>query len=94
MTKLTLDSKYTQVVKGFGKALRKAREKKKLTQQQVADAVKLETPQFISNFENGRSLPSLQVLGKLTKVYGLNRMWALNQYTSAMKIQFQKRMDQ
>jgi transcriptional regulator with XRE-family HTH domain len=56
----------------FGRFLGKARERKSLTQREVSLALKYSSPQFISNFERGISLPPLVKLKKLIKIYELN----------------------
>jgi ribosome-binding protein aMBF1 (putative translation factor) len=53
----------------FGAFLKRAREKKKLSQWEVARLVGYSTPQFISNLERGVSPPPLKVLKILVKAY-------------------------
>ena len=55
----------------YGPELVKLREKANLTQRQVADALKLTTPQFISNWERGRAKVPLATLPNLAMVYGV-----------------------
>ena len=49
--------------------LKKRRLDANLTQKQVAKKLELETSQYISNFENGKSLPSPKILRKLSNIY-------------------------
>lgn len=55
-----------------GVHLKEARLKTNLTQKDVADALGLSSPQFISNFECGIALPSLRNLRLLVKLYGMD----------------------
>lgn len=54
--------------KHVGVVLKAAREKAGLTQGDVAERLHYTTPQFVSNWERGISLPPLDVLPKLTDV--------------------------
>ena len=56
----------------LGTYLRKAREDNKLSQRQVADALRYTSPQFISNFERGLCSPPLNKLRVLIDLYELN----------------------
>lgn len=55
-----------------GVKLKAWREQAKLSQSSVAEKLSYTTPQFISNWERGLSLPPLEVLPKLIKMYGLS----------------------
>jgi len=54
-----------------GRFLRDKRAKAGLTQWDVAHHLKYSTAQFISNWERGVSLPPLEVLPKLTALFGV-----------------------
>lgn len=51
----------------FGQKLRKLREKKGLTQQQLAEKLSYVTNSYISDVENGRFVPSRKKLKKIAK---------------------------
>lgn len=53
----------------IGRFLKLARESADLTQHDVAHALAYSSPQFISNWERGVSLPPLEVLPKLSEIY-------------------------
>ena len=53
-----------------GRAIRRARMRKGLKQTDLASAVGV-TPETVSNFERGRTAPSLTTLGKLAHVLGI-----------------------
>ncbi len=57
----------------LGKLLKEAREKKDLTQLEVATSLGYTSSQYISNFERGLCAPPLANLGKLTKIYQLDK---------------------
>ena len=63
--------KYTELdlrLKVVGGFLKGAREKAGLTQQDVARELNYSTPQFVSNWERGISLPPLDVMPLLAEV--------------------------
>jgi len=55
-------------LKVVGVFLKNAREKASLTQQDVARKLNYSTPQFVSNWERGISLPPLDVMPRLSEV--------------------------
>lgn len=56
---------------GLGTVLREAREKRNLTQQQVADRLYV-TRQTVSRWEQNKTLPNIYVLKQLSKLYELS----------------------
>ena len=54
-----------------GRFLREKRSRAGLTQWDVAHHLKYSTAQFVSNWERGVSLPPLEVLPKLTNLFGI-----------------------
>ena len=58
--------------KHVGTFLKVAREKAGLTQYEIAQRLHYSTPQFVSNWERGISLPPLDVLPRLTEVLHLS----------------------
>ena len=52
--------------------LRVAREKAGLTQKEVADQLGYKTSQFISNWERGHSIPPMNSLKTITKMYKIS----------------------
>lgn len=57
---------------GIGKKLKEMREAVGLSQKELAYRMGWTTPQFCSNFEQGKSFPSLSALDKLSVIYGVN----------------------
>lgn len=55
--------------KKLGKLLQSKRRSAGLTQGEIAKVLGYSSPQFISNFERGLCLPSIESLPILTKVY-------------------------
>lgn len=60
-----------------GQFLRDKREAKKISQTEVADALKVK-PQFVSNWERGMSSPPLRLMKPLMKMYGIPEQQMLN----------------
>ena len=58
------------IKKLLGKRLQEIRKSKKLTQEQVAEMIGVETPS-ISNIENGKYYPNAENLDKLMKVFNI-----------------------
>lgn len=56
----------------IGIKLKKWRTDAKLSQQDVAKRLKYSSPQFISNWERGLSLPPMEVLPKLVALYQIS----------------------
>ena len=56
----------------MGEYLKERRLQKGLTQREVADIFKYETPQFISNWERGVSMPPIAALKKLGSLYAIS----------------------
>ncbi|HRO66085.1 MAG TPA: helix-turn-helix transcriptional regulator [Pseudobdellovibrionaceae bacterium] len=56
--------------KNLGAYLREKREKKGLTQTEVASSLKVR-PQFVSNWERGLSSPPWRLLKKIVTLYGI-----------------------
>ena len=54
----------------LGKRIKELRKRKKLSQEQLAELVGFESPNSISNVENGYNYPSIQNLEKLLSVLG------------------------
>lgn len=54
------------------------REKARLTQREVSDALGYSTPQFISNVERGRCRFPIQKLNKIQKLYRLSAEQVVN----------------
>jgi len=54
-----------------GKVLKQLREKAGLTQAAFARGLGYTTPQFISNWETGKSRPPVSKFNKLAKMYGV-----------------------
>jgi len=55
----------------FGQKLRKLREKKGITQQQVAERLGYVTNSYISDVEKGHFVPSIEKLKKIAKALGV-----------------------
>ncbi|MDI6856609.1 MAG: helix-turn-helix transcriptional regulator [Candidatus Thermoplasmatota archaeon] len=55
----------------FGKKLRKLREAKGLTQQQLAEKLGYVTNSYVSDVESGRFIPSKEKLRKIAKALGV-----------------------
>ena len=55
-----------------GSKLKEWRENANLSQAETAKQLEYSSPQFISNWERGISLPPLEVLPKLMKLYGIS----------------------
>lgn len=59
-------------LKFIGNPLKNIREKRGLTQKDVADALRYSSAQFVSNWERGISLPPLNILPRLAAVLSLS----------------------
>lgn len=57
-------------IKNRGKRIQEIRKKRKLTQEQVAEYVGLETSS-ISNIENGKYFPTVENLEKIIKILNI-----------------------
>lgn len=57
--------------KHIGRFLKTKREKASLTQQDVSKHLDYTSPQFVSNWERGVSLPPMDVLPKLASLYAV-----------------------
>jgi transcriptional regulator with XRE-family HTH domain len=67
---MKLDTQDTEIRQKYvGRFLKTKREKAGLTQQDVAKALHYSTPQFVSNWERGVSLPPLDALPKLAVLF-------------------------
>lgn len=55
--------------KDFAHYLKTKREKAGLSQKQVADRLGYTTPQFVSNWERGISVPPMQTVKKIADIY-------------------------
>ncbi|MBX7232094.1 MAG: helix-turn-helix domain-containing protein [Bdellovibrionales bacterium] len=53
-----------------------------LTQSEVAEALGLSSGQFVSNWERGVSMPPMDYLPKLVKLYKINKSELVSVYTS------------
>jgi len=58
-------------LKIVGRFLQERRIKAKLTQADVAKSLRYTSPQFISNWERGVSLPPLSALPRIASLYGI-----------------------
>ena len=56
---------------GLGTLLKSAREAKGMSQKQISEKLGY-TPQFVSNWERGVSLPPMNVLKELGSIYEIN----------------------
>jgi len=56
----------------FGQKLRKLREKKELTQQQIAERLGYVTNSYVSDVEKGAFIPSEEKLRKIAKALGVS----------------------
>jgi len=56
----------------LGRAFRAWRQKRGLTQGEVASALGYSTAQFVSNWERGQSSPPLDTLPKLAEIYSIS----------------------
>ena len=82
----------------LGEFLKKSRLKAGLSQAQVADSVKLSTPQCVSNWETGRTSPPMKHLKDICKMYSVNEGelfdllvdYSIDQVERKMKIDFQR----
>lgn len=59
----------------LGQKLRKVRLEKKMTLQQVADALGLKTRASVHHWESGFRVPKLASLKRLAKLYGVDVMY-------------------
>jgi transcriptional regulator with XRE-family HTH domain len=57
--------------KAFGEFLKEAREKKGISQAEVAKQLGYSTPQFVSNWERASSSPPVEVLKSIARIYGI-----------------------
>jgi transcriptional regulator with XRE-family HTH domain len=57
--------------KHVGRFLKTKREKAQLTQQDVSRQLDYTSPQFVSNWERGVSLPPMEVLPRLASLYAI-----------------------
>jgi transcriptional regulator with XRE-family HTH domain len=55
----------------LGSRLKKARERKKLSQQEVAHLLEV-SQKTLSNFESGKTVPNILQIAKLGLIYGLD----------------------
>ncbi len=55
----------------FGNYLRNLREKRRISQGEVAEVLGYKSPQFISNWERGIAAPPLKTLIKLAEIYNV-----------------------
>ena len=53
---------------GFEERLKKLRQEKNLTQEELAKQIK-SSRSNIANYENGKNLPSVEVLDKLSEIF-------------------------
>jgi len=60
----------------FGQRLKEFRKVKKITQEELATLLKIATPN-ISDYENGKTTPSIQSLQIIGNTYNLNLDWLL-----------------
>jgi transcriptional regulator with XRE-family HTH domain len=82
----------------LGNFLKVSREKVNLSQFEVSEQFKLNTPQCISNWETGRTSPPMKHLAKLCRLYNIdmNKLfdllvdYSLEQTKSKMDKEFQK----
>lgn len=56
----------------FGKSLAALRRKAELAQWDIAEALSYTTAQFVSNWERGISLPPVDAVPQLAKVFGVS----------------------
>jgi transcriptional regulator with XRE-family HTH domain len=64
----------------LGKLLKTYRERRGLSQGDVAKQLKLTTPQYISSIERGKVSPSIRALRVLIRMYGVPVSRVLNAY--------------
>lgn len=62
--------KHERIPEHLRKSIIKARNDSKLTQSQLAQKIN-EKPQIIQEYENGKAIPSPQILSKLSRVLGV-----------------------
>lgn len=55
----------------FGNQIKQIRKEKNITQEQMAQSLNI-TRQAVSNWENNRNLPDIEILIKIAKVYGVS----------------------
>jgi transcriptional regulator with XRE-family HTH domain len=70
----------------FGARLKQARNRKEMTQEQVASRIGIDFT-TISKYENDKSQPDNEILQKLAKLYGVSIDWLLS---GSMKNQEEK----
>lgn len=56
----------------FGEKLRTLRKQRKMTLQQLADAIEVTSDGFISNLEAGRRNPSIEVAIKIARLFDVS----------------------
>lgn len=62
----------------YGKNFRRAREKKGISQKDAAAALDI-SPAFLSNVENNKKKPNLDLMLKAAKLYGVDKTYLLNE---------------
>lgn len=60
-------------MKDLGKQLANWREKAGLSQKEVSERLGYTTPQFVSNWERGVSVPPVIAVKKLSMIYGIEK---------------------
>lgn len=66
----------------IGSYLRDSREASGLSQTEVAEKLGLSTGQFVSNWERGVSMPPMEYLPKIVKLYKISKAELVQVYTS------------
>ena len=61
---------------GFEERLKKLRQEKNLTQEELAKQIK-SSRSNIANYENGKNLPSVEVLDKLSEIFNVSTDYLL-----------------
>lgn len=75
-----------------GRMIREARERKGLTQLELAKLLGYDTPQFVSLFERGLSKVPAEVLGKLVLILGIKEEAVVNQLVVQYEYNLRKEM--
>lgn len=78
-----LELENIKVRKSLGVKLKKAREEAGLTQDTVAEKLKYESSQFVSNFERGECLPPKKIVKVLAKMYKIDEKDLIKDFVEA-----------
>lgn len=79
---------------GMGRWLKENRIRAEMTQADVAKKIGYTTPQFISNWERGISMPPLSVYARLVRIYKADRPEAIARYQAVKMMPVESRVQE